>query len=413
MKLFGQMDVVHQRAETELSKTVMKHVENLELPTSSEEDWRYGAIESLDFLRARNLNWGAGEAVGELDAEIELWESRLGHDFDCVVGVAGSRFHLLRNGRAGEVTVTAKEPSLGACLNVATEPFADIADLVSLQLCEIRVSKGVGASDTPPRVLILGSAGGDDELSTSRVSVVVESGVAATVVEIRRGGGVGTVHLARTTVTIEPEGQLAMMTLQDLGDRATELGYLDISVEQSGLFRSLHLALGSGYGRLRTQCDLVGEGAEAELLAGYLGGANQTLEFRTFQNHNAPRTKSNLLYKGALAGAAHAVYTGTIKVAKGASGSVAFQTNRNLILGDDAQADSVPNLDIEENDVKCSHASAVGPVDLDQVYYLESKGIDAAKAERMIVGGSFRDLVASAGFDSLRQLLEERLVQKW
>ena len=330
-----------------------------------------------------------------------------------MIGVVGSHVRVLRAGRRPEVTVGERESSVATCRSLMTEPFADIADLLSTRICEVRIARGESELGEAPKIMIVGLAGGDNEVSTASVSVIVEAGARAMVAEVHVGGGDDTVHLSRTTVAVGAEGDLSLLTLQDIHDRSTELGHLDISVDRDGVFRSLHLALGSQYGRLRTQCDLVGEGAQAELLAGYLGGNHQTLEFRTFQNHDARNTKSNLLYKGALAGASHAIYTGTIKVSKGASGSTAFQTNRNLILGDDALADSVPNLDIEENDVKCSHASAVGPVDRDQVYYLESKGIDGEKAERMIVGGSFRDLVSSAGYDPLRQVLEERLVVKW
>jgi Fe-S cluster assembly protein SufD len=414
MKLFGQEYLIEEDSrKSKLDPTALSHLESLVLPTTSEEDWRYGAIETLNFSKVRSINVVSDERDRELQAAAALWEGRLGQSFDYVIGVVGSHVRVLRAGRRPEVTVGERESSVATCRSLMTEPFADIADLLSTRICEVRIARGESELGEAPKIMIVGLAGGDNEVSTASVSVIVEAGARAMVAEVHVGGGDDTVHLSRTTVAVGAEGDLSLLTLQDIHDRSTELGHLDISVDRDGVFRSLHLALGSQYGRLRTQCDLVGEGAQAELLAGYLGGNHQTLEFRTFQNHDARNTKSNLLYKGALAGASHAIYTGTIKVSKGASGSTAFQTNRNLILGDDALADSVPNLDIEENDVKCSHASAVGPVDRDQVYYLESKGIDGEKAERMIVGGSFRDLVSSAGYDPLRQVLEERLVVKW
>ena len=113
-------------------------------------------------------------------------------------------------------------------------------------------------------------------------------------------------------------------------------------------------------------------------------------DFRTMQDHAAPRTTSDLLFKGAVGDTANSVYTGLIRVRPGAAGTNAFQTNRNLVLSEGAHADSVPNLEIEENDVKCSHASAVGPVDEDQQYYLESRGVPTDVAERLIVLGLLR-----------------------
>ena len=100
-------------------------------------------------------------------------------------------------------------------------------------------------------------------------------------------------------------------------------------------------------------------------------------DFRTFQDHVAPNTTSDLLFKGAVAGPSRAVYTGLIRVGKEARGTNAFQTNRNLKLSDGAWAESVPNLEIENNDVHCSHASAVGPIDEEQRFYLESRGVPA------------------------------------
>ena len=126
----------------------------------------------------------------------------------------------------------------------------------------------------------------------------------------------------------------------------------------------------------------MGAGATSNLLAVYFGAARQMHDFRTLQDHRAPKTTSDLLFKGAVAGAAHSVYSGLIRVEKGARGTNAFQTNRNLVLAEGARADSVPNLEIEENELRCSHASAVGPIDEEQRYYLESRGVPPEVAGR-------------------------------
>ena len=123
-----------------------------------------------------------------------------------------------------------------------------------------------------------------------------------------------------------------------------------------------------------------GRGATGDLLAVYFGEGDQTLDFRTFQDHDAPDTTSNLLFKGAVGGHSRSVYTGLIQVEKEARGTNAFQTNRNLKLSDHAWAESVPNLEIENNDVHCSHASTVGPVDEEQRFYLESRGVPPTRS---------------------------------
>ena len=117
------------------------------------------------------------------------------------------------------------------------------------------------------------------------------------------------------------------------------------------------MALGGDYARVRTDARLDGRGAVGNQLAAYFGEAHQMHDFRTLQDHAAPKTTSDLLFKGAVGGRSRSVYSGLIRVRKEAPGTTAFQTNRNLKLSDGTWADSVPNLEIDTNDVRCSHAS--------------------------------------------------------
>ena len=132
-------------------------------------------------------------------------------------------------------------------------------------------------------------------------------------------------------------------------------------------------------------------------------------DLRTVQDHRAPQTTSDLYFKGAVANRSRSVYTGLIRVEKGARGTNAFQTNRNLVLHEGAHADSVPNLEIEDNDVRCSHASAVGPINDDQRFYLESRGIPPTTAERMIVRGFFGEVLDRIPVAQARDLVEQEL----
>jgi Fe-S cluster assembly protein SufD len=135
-------------------------------------------------------------------------------------------------------------------------------------------------------------------------------------------------------------------------------------------------------------------------------------DFRTKQEHIAPRTTSDLLFKGAVQDQAHSVYTGLIKIGHDAKGSIAFQTNRNLKLSDGAWAESVPNLEIDNNDVRCSHASAIGPIDSDQRFYLESRGVPPAVAERLIVLGFFDDVIGRLPVASVAERLRREVAGK-
>ena len=145
--------------------------------------------------------------------------------------------------------------------------------------------------------------------------------------------------------------------------------------------RTFTVGLGGDYDRVRADVAVEGRGAHSEILSAYLGNGTQVHDIRTLQDHVAPRTTSELLCQGAVAGTSRSVYSGLIRVHRGAVRTDARQTNHNLVLDEGAHADSVPNLDILENDVKCSHASTVGPIDEDQRYYIESRG-DRARRGR-------------------------------
>jgi len=172
------------------------------------------------------------------------------------------------------------------------------------------------------------------------------------------------------------------------------------------------VALGGAYARLRTDASLAGQGGESTLLAAYVGDGDQVHDFRTMQEHLAPRTRSELVFKGAVGGRSHGVYSGLIKVHKGAKGTQAFQTNRNLVLSETAHADSVPNLEIDENDLACSHASAVGPIDPQQRFYLEARGVPSAVADRLIVLGFLDDVLARSPIPGLRAPISLELARR-
>jgi len=179
-----------------------------------------------------------------------------------------------------------------------------------------------------------------------------------------------------------------------LGRRVWQLGHQRAIGERDSTTQLATVALGGDYARVRTDARLVGQGGSTRQIALYYADGEQMHDFRTLQDHVAPRTNSDLLFKGAVQDHAKSVYTGLIRIGHEAKGSVAFQTNRNLTLSAGAWAESVPNLEIETNDVKCSHASTVGPIDEDQRFYLESRGIPPEVAERLVVLGFFDEVLA-------------------
>ena len=157
-------------------------------------------------------------------------------------------------------------------------------------------------------------------------------------------------------------------------------------------FSQVVVGLGGRYDRLRADAVLEGEGATSVLHTAHVGSGDQVHDLRTMQVHVGRRTTSQLRSKAAVAGHAGSIYSGLIAMRHGARRAVASQVNTSLVLSDDAFVDTVPNLDIEENDVQCSHASSVGPVDAEQRWYLESRGVAPADAVQLILEGFFDEV---------------------
>ncbi len=235
----------------------------------------------------------------------------------------------------------------------------------------------------------------------------------ATVVERHSSDDVAALSVPLVELDVGPAANLTYLNHQERGPRHWQLASQRSRVGSQGTLVAAQAALGGEYARTRADCRLDGRGATGNLLAVYFGEGHQTLDFRTFQDHAAPDTTSNLLFKGAVAGHSRSVYTGLIRVRPEGRGTNAFQTNRTIKLGEHAWAESVPNLEIENNDVHCSHASAVGPIDEEQRFYLESRGVPSGVAERLLVSGFFDEVLdqlpVSAAVDEIRAGVEARL----
>jgi Fe-S cluster assembly protein SufD len=166
---------------------------------------------------------------------------------------------------------------------------------------------------------------------------------------------------------------------------------------------------GSKKGKTRIQNDLAGAGATSRVTGAYFADGDQHLDYDTFQQHIAPNTTSDFAFKGALRDHATAVWRGMIKVEKEAQKTNAYQENRNLILSDKAHADSIPGLEIEANDVRCTHGATISPVNRDELFYAMARGISRGEAERLIVRGFFTDVLNRIEMVPVREAVTEAL----
>ena len=195
--------------------------------------------------------------------------------------------------------------------------------------------------------------------------------------------------LASTAVEVmaRDAAQVQYVALQRLGRGAFYHAQQRTLAGRDSTLDTLNVTLGATTSRVDLNARLLGPGANSDMLGLYFGEGDQHFDHNTSQDHVAPNARSDLLYKGALTDRARAVFRGIIHVHPGAQRTDAYQTNRNLLLSPDARADSLPNLEIEADDVKCSHAATVGQLDEDALFYLMSRGLPREQAERLVVMG--------------------------
>jgi Fe-S cluster assembly protein SufD len=216
-------------------------------------------------------------------------------------------------------------------------------------------------------------------------------------------------YSAITSVLVGDGSEVNVLTLQDWDDDAVHLGRDAIRVGRDASVKHTAISFGGDLVRLNTNVEYDGPGGRAELLGLYFADDGQHIEHRLFVDHTAPQTKSHVVYKGALQGAgAHTVWIGNVLIRKVAEGIETFEENRNLVLTDGCQADSVPNLEIETGEIEgAGHASATGRFDDEQLFYLRSRGVEEKEARRLVVHGFFNDLIRKIGVPAI----EEKLVK--
>jgi Fe-S cluster assembly protein SufD len=203
--------------------------------------------------------------------------------------------------------------------------------------------------------------------------------------------------------------EVGYVAIQKWGRNVWHFGDQRARLEKDSKLKLFDVTLGGRFSKTRVEASLVGEGSEAELKAIYFASGEQFFDFHTLQDHQVGNTRSDLLFKGALQDVARTVYAGLIRIEKGAARSDAYQANRNLVLSDHAKATSIPMLEIDNNDVRCTHGATVGPVDPISMFYLQSRGIPQATARRMIVQGFFGEVLERIPFEHARRLVETEL----
>jgi Fe-S cluster assembly protein SufD len=213
-------------------------------------------------------------------------------------------------------------------------------------------------------------------------------------------------------VFLKEDAHLTFVTLQEWMGKVLDISTQRALTERDSRLDWLVIGVGDGTTKSNIETALRGAGATAQMLGILWGYGHQHTDYHTAQDHIAPHTTSDLLYKAALTDEAKSIFSGRIRVEKGAQGTDAYQTNRSILLSDHASAFPSPNLEIEANEVRCSHGASVGKVDQDQLFYLMARGIPRDTATRMIVEGFFSDVLEREPVERIRGNLRELIVRK-
>ncbi len=402
-----------------------ERLDGLAWPSTDEEIWRYSRVNEFDPDRYRPVPVeklgepgdegapGGGPIAAEAGDRAGLVVVRNGrvvhHSLDDDLAAKGVQVCGLATCDLDDV-----QGLLGACSDASPDAFTVLHDAFLAGGAVVKVPAGV-VVDKP--IVVLHWSEGDGLASFPHTLVVAGENSQVTVFD-RFGspdpgpGSTGMLVDAVVELILADNAHVRYVSVQEHGPRTWQVALQRAHVGRDATLRSAAVALGGDYARLRSESRLMGEGAESDLMAVYFGDGTQMLDFRTLQDHAAPRTRSDLLFKGAVEDEAQSVYSGLIHIRKDAQKSNANQSNRNLVLTEGAEAKSVPNLEIEADDVKCSHASTVGPIDDEQLYYLASRGVPPEEAERLIVLGFFDDVFEQLPLPSLVTPLRRSVIEK-
>lgn len=320
-------------------------------------------------------------------AEEEIWRySRIGE-----LSMSDFAPGRARTETIGADSVRVTDDLSGVAMQTPADVFAEMNASAGDAVISLKIPRGKIVEQV---IEIVHHLDADGIVAYPRLVIDADSDAEVTVVErFVSSDNVRSLIVPVLEVRAAQNARVNYVAVNELGTRSWQIGHQASVGARDSVTRLNTIALGGDYARVRAEARLVEPNASAQQLALYFASGTQMHDFRTLQIHEAPRTHSDLLFKGAVGGSARSVYTGLIRIAKNAAHSEAFQTNKNLTLGEGAWAESVPNLEIETNEVKCSHASTVGSIDEDHRFYLESRGVPPEVAERLIVFGFFNDVL--------------------
>jgi Fe-S cluster assembly protein SufD len=395
----------------------------LSLPDTTLEAWRRTDIHNLPADKFVLPKDGAYEDLPSVRADLLKPLIANQHGGQIVLTPGGSKIELTESlAQKGVIftdlkTAEQKHPELlarmlGKTVNVEEGKFAAMAGAFAQNGVVLYVPRGVTVEE-PLHSILWGP--GANFAHVSHVLVLVDEGASVTYVHESASPdemGANSMHAGLVEIQVLQNAALKFVELQSWGRHVWNFSHERARVERGGNLDWIFGAIGSRLTKNFTELDLAGEGSTGRMSGFYFTDGSQHLDHDTQQNHLAPHTTSDLLFKGALKGRSRSVWQGMIYVAPGAQKTDGYQANRNLVLSDQARADSIPGLEILADDVRCTHGATVGKLEAEPLFYLKSRGIPQAEAEKIVVEGFFDPIFQRIPFEGVRERFQQYIADK-
>ncbi|MCZ2127363.1 MAG: Fe-S cluster assembly protein SufD [Anaerolineales bacterium] len=419
---FTQADVPSANGLAPFRGAAWETFQKTAFPAATDEPWRRtdlrglpaselripqaGAFEDLPAIPDYLLNPLTGEQHG---GQITLLPGGSKVDLDEALAAKGVVFTDFRTAEKEHSDLLKK--LIGQVVKPEDGKFSALASALSENGVLLYVPKGVHV-DYPLHSVLWGP--GADLAHFSHLIVHLEEGASATYVhEAASPDDDGaSMHAGVVEIYVGKNANLRFVELQSWGRQVWNFSHERAKVDADANLDWIFGAVGSHLTKNFSDLDLVGEGAQGRMSGFYFTDGVQHLDHDTQQNHFAPRCTSDLLFKGALRGKSRSVWQGMIYVAPGAQKTDGYQANRNLVLDDQARADSIPGLEILADDVRCTHGATVGKLEQEPLFYLKSRGIPQKEAERLVVEGFFDPIMQRIPFEGVRERFQQAIEAK-
>jgi Fe-S cluster assembly protein SufD len=379
--------------------------ESLDEPTGAEEDWRYVEFDHTfaDLEPVTEI----GEPLDPGPFVTSLSE-RSGH----VMIVDGQILeHTSETATVAPFSNLDADPAFQSSVPVDHNKLTAAHAAFSTGGVSIDVKPG-SVMEAPLVVEIQASIPGTASFPHLHVRVGEDS-EASVLVAYRSADGASLLMVPRIDLEVGDSGRLRFLSVQGIDHAATSVVHQRATLGRDSTSRIGEVGLGGHLGRLDLGISLVGDGSSSEVVGLYFGEGDQTLDYRMVIDHQGRSTNSDVFLKGAVEDDAQSVFTGLLRIEKDAARTSTFETNRNLVLSENAKAHSVPNLEILCNDVICGHASSVGPLEPEHLYYLMSRGLSRERAERLLIRGFFQEVIDRLPIDGLEHPVSEEVFRRF